>query len=187
MRTMRCTEVAGRPPPDGEFTCRDIGDRGRYPTRNEPFHMPQHSDDVSSPIYADRRPRILLISYCLFVALTLAVSIAVFVSPRFAGLILPYFGWPIIGLFYAGTLKFVIAKLVAPESYANEKFRSAIGSSLVIIAIFGAFMAGLSWIGEDFDNPYLTVNALQPVWTVGVPMAWYIVFRRSFLMDSQAM
>jgi hypothetical protein len=27
---MRCTEVADRPPPDGEFSCRDIGDRGRY-------------------------------------------------------------------------------------------------------------------------------------------------------------
>ncbi len=27
---MRCTEVAGRPFPDGKFTCRDIGDRGRY-------------------------------------------------------------------------------------------------------------------------------------------------------------
>ncbi len=26
---MRCTEVAGRPFPDGEFICRDIGDRGR--------------------------------------------------------------------------------------------------------------------------------------------------------------
>ena len=27
---MRCTEVADRPLPDGEFTCRDIGDRERY-------------------------------------------------------------------------------------------------------------------------------------------------------------
>jgi hypothetical protein len=27
---MRCTEVAGRPFPDGKFTCRDIGDRCRY-------------------------------------------------------------------------------------------------------------------------------------------------------------
>ena len=29
---MRCTEVAVRPFPDGKFTCRDIGDRGRSPT-----------------------------------------------------------------------------------------------------------------------------------------------------------
>ena len=28
--TMRCTEVASRPLPDGQFTYRDIGDRGRY-------------------------------------------------------------------------------------------------------------------------------------------------------------
>ena len=28
-RTMRCTEVADRPLPDGKFNCRDIGDRGR--------------------------------------------------------------------------------------------------------------------------------------------------------------
>ena len=27
---MRCTEVADRPFPDGNFTCRDIGDRWRY-------------------------------------------------------------------------------------------------------------------------------------------------------------
>jgi hypothetical protein len=27
---MRCTEVADRPVPDGEFFGRDIGDRGRY-------------------------------------------------------------------------------------------------------------------------------------------------------------
>ncbi len=26
---MRCTEVAGRPFPGGQFSCRDIGDRGR--------------------------------------------------------------------------------------------------------------------------------------------------------------
>ncbi len=28
---MRCTEVAGRPFPDGQFFSRDIGDRERYP------------------------------------------------------------------------------------------------------------------------------------------------------------
>lgn len=27
---MRCTEVADRPLPDGEFSCRDLGDRGLY-------------------------------------------------------------------------------------------------------------------------------------------------------------
>ena len=31
-RTKRCTEVAGRPFPDGKFTGRDIGDRERYAT-----------------------------------------------------------------------------------------------------------------------------------------------------------
>ena len=29
-RTIRCTEVADRPFPDGTFLARDIGDRGRY-------------------------------------------------------------------------------------------------------------------------------------------------------------
>ena len=28
--TMRCTQVADRTLPDGEFTCRDLGDRRRY-------------------------------------------------------------------------------------------------------------------------------------------------------------
>ncbi len=31
---MRCTEVAGRPFPSGEFFGRDIGDRGRYVVKN---------------------------------------------------------------------------------------------------------------------------------------------------------
>jgi hypothetical protein len=30
---MRCTEVADRPRPDGKFTGRDIGDRGRSPMK----------------------------------------------------------------------------------------------------------------------------------------------------------
>jgi len=34
-RTMRCTEVAERPLPDGKFPCRDIGDRGRSCFRSD--------------------------------------------------------------------------------------------------------------------------------------------------------
>lgn len=41
---MRCTEVAGRPFPDGDFTCRDIGDGGRSSTE---FSLPNYAAVLS--------------------------------------------------------------------------------------------------------------------------------------------
>ncbi|MFO0942582.1 MAG: hypothetical protein U0930_17740 [Pirellulales bacterium] len=46
--TVRCTEVAGRPFPDGKFTSRDIGDRGRYVLQGHGFGLIGKSFCVNS-------------------------------------------------------------------------------------------------------------------------------------------
>ena len=120
----------------------------------------------------------LLVAYIVFTAMTLLVSVAVLLVPQIGKIASPYFGHPVIGLFYAGNLIFVIMKLVAPSSYANKQFLLAMRNLLGIAAAFGVFGAVLSWLGGNYNNPYLTVNAFQPFWTVGVPIAWYLVLRK---------
>ncbi len=134
-----------------------------------------NADDKDFPAYGSTP---LLVAYILFVAMTLLASVAFLLVPQIGEFASPYFGHPVIGLFYAGNLVFVIMKLVAPNSYANDKFLHAMRNLLGIIAVFGILLAALSWLGGNYNNPYLTVHAIQPFWTVGVPIAWYLVLRR---------
>ncbi len=120
----------------------------------------------------------LLVAYIVFSAMTLLVSVAILLVPQIGEIVSPYFGHPVIGLFYSGNLVFVFMKLAAPNSYANDKFLLAMRNLLGIVAVFGVFGATLSWLGGNFNNPYLTVNAFQPFWTIGVPTAWYLVLRK---------
>lgn len=139
--------------------------------------MSHHFDDAPSDS-SRKRLRVLLIAYGLFVVLTLLVSILVLAMPKFADWSVPHFGSPAIGLFYGGTLFFIAMKFLAWDSYPNARLRSAVGDLLLIIAVWGLLVTGFGWTGRDFNNPYLIVSLVQPIWTVGVPLTWYIAFRK---------
>lgn len=46
-----------------------------------------------------------------------------------------------------------------------------------VVAYFGLVMSVIGFTSDNFDNPYLTVHAAQPIWTVLVPLIWITVFR----------
>lgn len=48
---------------------------------------------------------------------------------------------------------------------------------IIIMLLFGIFQGYdfLTWNGEDFGNPYLMKNKLQPVWTILIPCFWIAV------------
>ena len=139
--------------------------------------MNEISDAVDEQSAAYGSPS-LLVAYIVFTAITLLASVSMLLVSQFGEVAVPFFGHPVIGMLYAGNLIFVIMKLVAPNSYPNDKFLIAMRNLLGIIEVFGLITAAIGWLGKNYDNPYLTVNALQPLWTVGVPIVWYLVFRR---------
>ncbi len=126
------------------------------------------------------RQRVLLFVFACFSVVAFAVAILMLAIPTFGRIVVPYYGWPIIGFFYASALKYTLpAFLKANPIPVTEYFRSII-RILAISMVFGLFMIVLSWISGNFDNPYLTVASWQPVWTILVPAIWitlFVVFR----------
>ena len=46
----------------------------------------------------------------------------------------------------------------------------------VIYIIYGTVQFLTRFGRENFGNPYLTVSAWQPIWTMAIPVAWCLVF-----------
>jgi len=130
--------------------------------------------DVTRPT---AQQKTLLIAFILFCVTAFAIAVAMFISSDIANRLLPYYGWPIIGLFYIGTLKYAMPPFLKRNPLLIYKYFGAIGWTLRILVCYGVFTAAFGWMTDDFDNPYLTVNVVQPVWTVVVPLIWLWLFR----------
>lgn len=126
-----------------------------------------------------RRQRNILKAYVLFAIVSFGLSIAMFVSPQFGELTVPYLGWGIFGIAYIGTLIFAIPLLVAANSVQVSGCFQAIRGQLMILMGYGLFTTLAGLVRDNFDNPYLTVTVWQPAWTIGVPLAWYFAMRQS--------
>ncbi|WP_372720645.1 hypothetical protein [Novipirellula sp.] len=99
------------------------------------------------------------------------------VSARIAERLLPYYGWPIIGFMYITTLKYAVPPFLLRNPTPINKYFNAISWTLRILICYGVVTSAIGWMTDDFDNPYLTVNAVQPIWTVVVPLIWLLLFR----------
>ncbi len=145
-----------------------------------------YDDPCIGPKTPDARQRLLLQSFICFVLMALAVAIAMFVDRSFGERLVPYYGWPVIGFFYASALKAAIPPLFARNPIPIRVcFRSVVGT-LWCVAGFGTFTTHLGFYGDNFGNPYLTVTRWQPLWTIAVPLAWisvFCIFGRSTLTD----
>ena len=120
--------------------------------------------------------RVLLIAFIVFAFLAFFVAIAMFVSSTFANAILPFYGWPIIGVFYLGALKYAVPPLVTQNVVPVPWCLRGIARTMGVVACFGLVSALIGFSGDNYGNPYLTVHALQPVWTVGIPLVWISLF-----------
>jgi len=128
------------------------------------------------PTSPDARQRLLLQVFITFVVIALVVAIAMFVVPSFGERLVPYYGWPVIGLFYASALKAAIPPLFESNPIPiRVAFRSII-ITLCCVASFGAFTTLLGFFGNDHGNPYLTVTWWQPIWTILFPLGWISLF-----------
>ncbi|WP_442508366.1 hypothetical protein SH528x_007335 [Novipirellula sp. SH528] len=117
----------------------------------------------------------LLIAFIVFAILAFIVAIAMFVSSTFANIMLPYYGWPIIGLFYLGALKYAVPPLVTRNVAPVPVCLRGIARTMGIVACFGLVSALIGFTGDNDGNPYLTVHMLQPFWTVCVPLVWIVL------------
>jgi hypothetical protein len=113
----------------------------------------------------------------VFCLIAFAVAVAMFVSSDIANRLLPFYGWPIIGLLYVTTLKYTIPPLLRRNPIPISKYFNAIRWTLRILVCFGVFTAVFGWLTDDSGNPYLTVNFVQPIWTIIVPLIWLWLFR----------
>ncbi|TWU48983.1 hypothetical protein Poly51_48870 [Rubripirellula tenax] len=127
--------------------------------------------------HASARQKLLLYGFIAFVVAAFLVAIAMLISTDVADYLLPYYGWPIIGFFYAATLKYAIPPLLKRNPVPIRSYFKAISTTLLILVGYGIFTTALGWTGDNFDSPYLTVATVQPLWTVAVPLVWFTVFR----------
>ena len=79
------------------------------------------------------------------------------------------------GLFYAPTLFFAIALLTTSKIDTAGCMR-AIQRGALIIAIYGVFITLLHWTGSNLEAMLRAVPVCQPIWTVAVPIVWWVVF-----------
>jgi hypothetical protein len=138
-----------------------------------------NTDDtpVADVFRPNAQQKTLLITFIVFCLTAVAVAVAMFISSDIARRLLPYYGWPIIGFFYLGSLKHAIPPFLKRNPIPISKYFNAIGGTLCILICYGAFTAVLGWLTDDFGNPYLTVHVVQPIWTVIVPLIWLWLFR----------
>ena len=132
---------------------------------------PSHSP-LTQPSF---QQRVLLIAFIVFAVLAFIVAVAMFTSSTIADTMLPYYGWPVIGLFYLGALKYAIPPLTPRNVVPVHDCLRGITRTMVIVACFGLVSALIGLNGDNYDNPYLTVHVLQPVWSICVPLLWGVV------------
>jgi hypothetical protein len=134
---------------------------------------------MTNAVHLTTYQRSLLYAFIVFSLCAFVVAIAIFVSSNIAERLLPYYGWPIIGLFYLGALKYAIPPLFERNPIPITIYVGGISRTLWVIVCYGVVTAIFGWMTDDFGNPWLTVNVVQPIWTVLVPLAWIALFRSS--------
>ena len=135
--------------------------------------------DASGATQPNHKQRLLLHAFILFACGAFLVGMAMFISNDFAERILPHYGWPVIGFFYLGALKYAIPPLTDHNPVPIHVYFRGIWSTLRILALYGTLTALIGWATDDFENPYLMVSWVQPIWTVAVPLAWLLLFRQA--------
>jgi hypothetical protein len=120
----------------------------------------------------------LLIAFLFFCVAAFVVAAAMIISSGVAAILLPHYGWPIIGLLYVFTLQYVIPPLLKGNPIPVSSSFQAIRWSLRNLALYGLITAAIGWlIDDDFGNPYLVISTIQPIWTIAAPLTWLWLFR----------
>lgn len=144
------------------------------------MHTPGQSIDEASDanvIHPDPRQRIVLIAYVVFCVMAFVVAVAMLVSSHIADLLLPYYGWEVIGFLYIISLNCFVPPFLERKPLPVHECFNAISGTLWILVCYGIFTSTIGWMGDDFDNPYLTVTVVQTIWTIAVPLIWIVLFR----------
>ena len=109
-----------------------------------------------------------------FSVFALVVSIVALIPP-IGSVMVPHIGWPLFGFICGGTI--VQSRLVSRGGVLGYAWaRNQISIALAIVILHGAAQIVLNWNVGDAYNPYLRVSAIQPLVTIGIPLAWLTVF-----------
>ena len=114
-----------------------------------------------------------LLAYTIFaVAVTfIDHSIIYFAPGSVRAWLIPYTGW-VPSVFYSFSIFF--AFMLIYQHQKRNLVRLVISLQLlhaITVGIFAAFRVG----SQSFGNPYLTISAWRPVWTVLIPIIWIAV------------
>lgn len=115
-----------------------------------------------------------LIAYTVFALVVTLTYVAVVpsVSDQLRGRLIAYTGWS-AATPYPITLIFVFV-LIFQEQRRRYVRVFGIAFPLAITIIFGA--VDIFQFGKpNYNNPYLTISPLRPIWTMLIPAAWIII------------
>ncbi len=116
--------------------------------------------------------------YAFFSAVITIFSVLLIFLPKINRAIVPITGWlPALGYMFG--IYFIYALIFLKSMKANRiKFRTTLISFLIMHILFGLFNL-LSYNGNNFSNPYLTISKWQPVWTILIPLFWIVLLLSS--------
>ena len=114
---------------------------------------------------------VVLLAYAAFVVISTLTGFVFlpFASEPFRASLIPFTGWVASGS-YAFTIFFAFALIFQRQRRGAVRF---FGITLQLLLQIGCGIYLLSQFGRpNFGNPYLTVSALQPLWTILIPAIW---------------
>ena len=107
----------------------------------------------------------------VFFAVTVTIAdyaLLPFAPASFRAWLVPYTGW-VACMFYSYTIFFALMLVYQPRG--RRAMRSAVTLMLLLQIVCGVCEYSLRSM-ETFGNPYLTISAWRPVWTIIIPGLW---------------
>jgi hypothetical protein len=135
--------------------------------------MNMHSHETSFRRRFEAAPS-LLVAYAVFASLVTLASYVIlpFAPDQLRESLIAYTGWN-AGIPYPMTLIFVFV-LIFQEQRRRYVRMFGIAFPLTILIVYGVY--SFFQYGEpNYNNPYLTISPLRPVWTILIPAAWIVV------------
>ena len=118
-------------------------------------------------------PPLVLWAYLWFMIAVLIFELCRMATGTVLSFTVPYTGWT-IAFPYLFSVFFVFVTLRGPRLGKQAAIKT-VRILLVFAIVIGVVDFILGFGGDDFDNPYLRVSPLRPIFTIVVPGAWLLL------------
>ena len=131
--------------------------------------------NVGSALLVLRQSPLVLRAFFGFCVVASILSMSGFYSVRLNQALIPYVGWGGLGVYMFATI-FVVGAIFSPVRRAiyGAALELVVGACGSLIQALPHFFGGAT-AQNDFGNPYLMYNPLNPLFTVVMPLLWAIL------------